>query len=121
MSRRTFGEQLRTLRKQRSLTQRELGSLVGIDNTYVSRIETGRVDHLPSVKTVRRLAEALHVDELTLLSDADRLPVGLEVFASDPSAREFLRRVTQAAPSADDWRRLTATLEARPPATESVR
>jgi transcriptional regulator with XRE-family HTH domain len=120
MSRRTFGERVRVLRNKQHLTQRALADLVGVDNTYISRIERGRVDHLPSVSIVRNMAEALGVDELTLLQEADRLPVGLEVFAAGPEGREFLRRVTQLPPTADDWRRLTATLDARSSRAEPV-
>jgi HTH-type transcriptional regulator, competence development regulator len=107
----TFGSELKRLRVSKELTQRTLAERVGVDPTYISRIERGRVDHLPSVKTVQRLAQALSVDELELLGQADRLPAGLDVMAADPAGREFLRRVTERTPSADEWRRLTASLD----------
>jgi len=109
----SFGSELRRLRETKHLTQRSLATQVGIDATYISKIERGRVDHLPSVKTVQRLAHALGVDELELLGRAQRLPAGFEAMTSHPDAREFLRRVSESRPSAADWRRLTATLEQR--------
>jgi transcriptional regulator with XRE-family HTH domain len=52
--------QLRTIRRAKDLTQDEVGSLMGRCNTYVSAVETGRIE--PGVKMLRRFADALGCD-----------------------------------------------------------
>jgi ribosome-binding protein aMBF1 (putative translation factor) len=63
----TLGGALRRLRVARGITQEELAALVGMDSTYISRIERGRrgVQWL----TVQRLLRALGAD-LHQLADA---------------------------------------------------
>jgi len=68
----TFGERLRDLRKAKGLSQRALGDIVGVNFTYVSKIENEKLDfaQFPSEDLIRKLAEALgaDVDELLLLA-----------------------------------------------------
>ena len=55
------GERLRSFRRERGLTQRELTRRVagGLDLSYISRIERG--EQLPSLKVLQKLATALGV------------------------------------------------------------
>ena len=68
----TFGERLRDLRKAKGLSQRALGDIVGVNFTYISKIENEKLDfaQFPSEDLIRKLAEALDgdVDELLLLA-----------------------------------------------------
>jgi transcriptional regulator with XRE-family HTH domain len=52
---------LKAWRKQRGLSVRELAELAGIDDGYLSRIETGDRNN-PSEAIILRIAEALRVD-----------------------------------------------------------
>lgn len=54
-----FAERLRELRKQKELSQTQLGAIIGIHYTHVGRYERG--SSLPNSDTLRRLAEALGV------------------------------------------------------------
>jgi len=54
-----FPERLRTLRRQKNLSQEELGKLAGVHFTHVSRYERGI--SRPASDTLRRLANALGV------------------------------------------------------------
>lgn len=58
-----MGEMIRTLRKQRGLTQAELAKLANIAHISVSRYEAGEN---PSLANAKKLADALNVtiDEL---------------------------------------------------------
>jgi transcriptional regulator with XRE-family HTH domain len=56
-----FGERVRELRKERGLSQRDLAGRSGIDFTYLSKIENGRMEP-PSEEVIRRVALALGTD-----------------------------------------------------------
>ena len=53
-----FPERLRTLRKQAQLSQRDLAERVGVDFTYLSKIENRRADP-PSEAVLRSIAKEL--------------------------------------------------------------
>lgn len=90
-----FGERLRELRKQQSLSQRELAALVGIDFTYLSKIEVGRMDP-PSEAVIRKLAAVLGADEDELINLAGKVPKELKaVLDENPQAVELLRVLSE--------------------------
>lgn len=60
-----FGERLKTLRKERNLTQKQLATLIGVKNSVISFYEVG--DRTPSPEVLKKLALALHVSADTLL------------------------------------------------------
>lgn len=55
-----IGLNIKAVRFEKKLSQRQLASLAGISNTYLSDIEVGRTN--PSLKTLQKLADALAVD-----------------------------------------------------------
>jgi transcriptional regulator with XRE-family HTH domain len=57
-----FGELLREARKQAKLTQQELAEKVGVDDSYISKIETGTFQP-PSREVVVALADALGISK----------------------------------------------------------
>ena len=102
-----FGERLRELRKERGLTLRALAESVGVDFSYLSKIENGKAGYLPGADTIRALADALELLEL-----ADKVPPEMERFAGNARARRFLQRAQEIA-SPDDWDALLNVLEER--------
>ena len=108
----TFGQRLRQIRKDRGLTLRQLAGEVGVDFTYLSKIENERVTYTPAVETIRDLAEILKVDCLELLRLANKLPKELELLNANAQARRFFDRASQVA-SPDDWDALLNLLEDR--------
>lgn len=74
-----FGERLRELRKAKNLSQRTLGSLVGVSFTYISKIENEKLDFgdYPSEELICKLATALEVDEDELLILAEKIPAAI--------------------------------------------
>ena len=72
----TFPEQLKELRWRRCLTQEELADQAGIDNTYLSKIESGKAQ--ASESTIRVLAECLGTDPDQLVLSAGKIPVRLQ-------------------------------------------
>jgi transcriptional regulator with XRE-family HTH domain len=107
-----FGTRLRELRQGKGLTLRQLAEAVGVDFTYLSKIENGKAGYLPGAETIRSLAEVLGADALELLQLADKVPPEMERFAGDAKARRFLQRAQEVASPAD-WDALLELLEER--------
>jgi len=63
-----FAQRLRELRRQRDLSQTELGERVGVHYTHISRYERGI--SRPSADTLKRLADVLGVSGDYLLEGA---------------------------------------------------
>src|SRR4051794_20065027 len=72
----TFGERIRELRKAKNLNQTELAEKVGINFTYLSKIENDKVEssEFPSEETIKKLAKALGADADELLLKAKKVP-----------------------------------------------
>ncbi|MCA9084412.1 MAG: helix-turn-helix transcriptional regulator [Planctomycetaceae bacterium] len=72
----TVGQRIREIRKLRNLTQRELAERVGINFTYLSRVENDRLDadQTPREETLQKIAKALNTDADELLLLARRIP-----------------------------------------------
>ncbi len=60
-------ERIKSLRRQRVLTIRELAEKAGVSKTTISNIENGQAEAYPS--TIRKLARALGVEPRDLLAD----------------------------------------------------
>lgn len=109
---RKFGVRIRELRHQRGMTLRGLAEATGVDFTYLSKIENGRVPYTPAPETIRALATALDCDPLELLRLADKLPPELESMSGTVQARRFLERAREIA-RPEDWDALLDLLERR--------
>lgn len=70
---RAFGERVRSLRRERRITQRELAEQIPISAGHLSRIETGDYGP-PSDEVIERIAEVLATDRIELLRLAGRDP-----------------------------------------------
>lgn len=108
----TFGERLREIRREKGLTLREVAERAGIDFTYLSKIENGRIPYTPAVETIRQLADTLKVDSIELLTLANKLPKELEPLKTNQQARRFFERAAKVASPAD-WEAFLDLLEER--------
>ncbi|OGO23512.1 MAG: hypothetical protein A2144_00080 [Chloroflexi bacterium RBG_16_50_9] len=68
-----FGARIRELRIKARLTQRKLADSIGIDFTYISKLENGQLPP-PSEKVISRLAEVLAVKRDELIALAGKIP-----------------------------------------------
>src|SRR5208337_19066 len=107
-----FGQRLRQIRKEKELTLRTVAEEAGIDFTYLSKIENGRIPYTPAVKTIRKLASALKVEAIELLTLANKLPKELEALKTNQQARRFFDRAAKVA-SPGDWEAFLDLLEER--------
>ena len=79
-----------------------------IDETYLSKIENGKVDAPPSEAVIRGLAKALGCDEEELLTRAGQFDVRelQKVASTNPEAAMLLRRLQRRELSDDQIRKL---------------
>ncbi len=68
---RRFGEKLRILRQRRGLTMRQLGDMLEVSDSYVSKMETG--DKTPNVAMVIKAAHLFDVTSDQLIMDEQEI------------------------------------------------
>lgn len=54
-----FGAQLKRLRESKGLQQKQLADYLGVDETHICRLESGR--NTPSLATCKRISNALGI------------------------------------------------------------
>jgi transcriptional regulator with XRE-family HTH domain len=105
-----LGTRIKELRRKKGLTQRQLAEGTGIDFTYLSKIENGKIPYSPSVGTLKKLALQLEADELELLRLAGKLPGDVDKIAHKEQGLRFLRRAADLK-SPEQWEELMSFLE----------
>lgn len=86
-----FGEMLRRLRAQHNISQRDLAERVGIDFTYISKIENGS-EQAPSEEVLIKMAEVFSVNKYDLIISAGKTPSDFSwVIRVDEEAQKYLR------------------------------
>ena len=86
----SFNIRLRELRKQAGLSQRELADKIGINFTYLSKIESGALPP-PSEQVILRLAKVLNADKDELLTLAGKIPSDVVQMLKNREALQLLR------------------------------
>lgn len=77
----TFGKVIRQARKEKELSQRELAKLIGVDYTYLSKLENDHAGYPPSEDVIHKLALHLNLKKEELRHLAGRItPDDTEVF-----------------------------------------
>jgi transcriptional regulator with XRE-family HTH domain len=80
------------------MTQRELAAQVGVNHTYLSKLETGHADTMPSLSLVWALADWLHTDRERLAMLAGYIPDDvMDYLCSNPAALQAVRRLAELA------------------------
>ena len=85
----TTGQLIRQYRKERHLTQKELGEKCLMPDSQIRQYETGRI--VPKLDTLQRIAAALNVDISELLPDmASAHSTSTAAAAPDAGTEELL-------------------------------
>jgi HTH-type transcriptional regulator, competence development regulator len=89
----SFGRVIRRLRRDKGLTQRQAADELGIDFTYLSKLENDRGEP-PGEELVRRMAKLYDADPEYLLALAGKVPPELRSRAlEDQRFATLLRRL----------------------------
>lgn len=93
-----IGRRIKMIRVERGLTQKELASKVGIDFTYIGKIERG--EQLPSLKILIKIGDALSIPVNYFFRDEAAATINeisseIKSLAKNEKGREFLRSLTQ--------------------------
>lgn len=66
----TTSEKIRTIRKEKGLTQKELGQILGVTQATVGQYESG--PNPPKIETLKKIAMALEVPLVALIGDTNK-------------------------------------------------
>jgi transcriptional regulator with XRE-family HTH domain len=102
-----FGSRIRQLRVDRGLSLRDFANAVGIDFTYLSKIENGKVEP-PSEEKIRLMAHQLDKDAEELLGLAGKFsPDQMRKAVEDePNVGRLLRRIQSRELSSDQIKQM---------------
>ena len=106
----TFGELLREKRRAASLSQRQLAERAGVDFSYISKLENGR---LPAAAddTVVRICAILGCPAEEFFTAAGKLPTELgDSLVGEPAAIRFLQEASRLQLSQKEWERMLGEL-----------
>ncbi|MDF2660857.1 MAG: transcriptional regulator, family [Paenibacillus sp.] len=99
-----FGILLRQLRKNKKVTQRQLADWVGIDFTYISKIESGTMDP-PAEDKIIRIAEVLGAEPEELILTAKKVPTSFQkLIVENKEVPVFLRKASDLSPA--QWKKI---------------
>ena len=100
----TIGEKIKRLRKERNMTQEELGEAIGVQKAAVNKYETGIVVNLKR-EIIAKIARVFEVNPVWLMDDQDGWP-------PVPSARKLIARAAEE-DAAAGREKVPRTVEAR--------
>lgn len=102
----TFGQALREARRSKDVSQRELAKKVGVDFSYISKIENGRLPP-PAADTIVKICEVLEVPVEELLALKGKMPSDFEeTIGSSPAALKFVNQAQAMDLTEDEWEKL---------------
>lgn len=89
----SFGELLRDERSRRGLGLNQLADKLGCSSAYLSRVENGRIDCVPSEELLAKIAKELSLKHDEVCRLAGRIPADIERYILDhPGVLKRLRR-----------------------------
>lgn len=110
MPEQTFGQKLRELRHTASVTQRQLAERVGVDFSYLSKLENDRIPP-PAADTIVTICQILNNDPNELLALTGKLPSDVqETIGKSETAQRFLKEAQELALSEQEWNSMLKSL-----------
>ncbi len=107
----TFGQTLKAIRREKGISQRDLADQVGIDFSYISKVENDRMAP-PAAETIQKICDVLGVSTEVLLSKSGKITGEMSgAIASSPSAIKFMNEVANMRLTDHEWDRLMTNLK----------
>jgi transcriptional regulator with XRE-family HTH domain len=111
MMKQIFGHALRELRRSKGVSQRQLAEKVGVNFSYISKVENDRLPP-PAADTIVKICEVLEVQPDTLLALTGKIPTEIkEVISSSPAAMQFIRNAQSLDLTDQEWKELSRQLK----------
>lgn len=105
-----FGVALRDYRRNAGISQRELAARIGLDFSYISKIENGRIP-APAADTIVTICQALQIPPEELLALTGKIPTEVQQsISTSKAAQQFLREVQRMDLTDDEWGRVRYSL-----------
>lgn len=99
----TFGQNLKKLRQEKNISQRQLAEKVGVDFSYISKIENDRLPP-PAADTIIKICAVLGVSSEEFLAHSGKIGSDIkENVLSNPSALKFLNQINEMGLTEDEW------------------
>jgi transcriptional regulator with XRE-family HTH domain len=107
----TFGMKLQALRRAKGVNQRDLAERVGVDFSYISKVENDRLPP-PAAETIEKICKELDVPIDELMGLTDKLPTDLkQLLVESRSARSFMLEAQQMRLSDNEWQKMASRLK----------
>ena len=107
----TFGVILKNLRRDKAISQRELAEEIGVDFSYISKIENDRLPP-PAADTIVKICKALNIPTEILLAESGKVSSNItELIGSSQGAIKFMLKASDMNLTEDDWENLTIKLK----------
>lgn len=91
-----FGAHVRKVRESKGISQVTLATQAGVSQSYICKIELESNYPAPSENCIRRIAQALNVNENELILKAGQVPSGLKaVMKNNPSLTRLVRILSE--------------------------
>ena len=99
----TFGSKMREKRRSVGVTQRDLADRIGVDFSYISKVENDRLPP-PAADTIVAICKVLNIEPEELLAIKGKIPSDIqETISTKKSAQEFLRQAQRMNLSESEW------------------
>jgi HTH-type transcriptional regulator, competence development regulator len=107
----TFGQILKELRRNKNISQRELADKVGVDFSYISKVENDRLG-APSAETIIKISNILDMPSEILLSYSGKVSDEMkDTISSSQEAMLFLNEARSMNLQAQEWKMLIGELK----------
>ncbi len=107
----SFGTTLREYRRAVGISQRELAERTGLDFSYISKIENGRVPP-PAADTIVLIAKVLGIPAEELLALTGKIPSAVQqTISTNSTAQAFLREAQEMGLTDDEWKQMVKSLK----------
>ena len=105
-----FGQKLREFRRAAGISQRELAKQIGVDFSYISKIENGRLPP-PSADTIVNISQVLEIEPEELLALTGKIPSKVqESLSGSKSAQQFLGEAQRLNLTDGEWEKMVKSL-----------